>query len=205
MLDGIVVGFPDIDRLLEILSPWRSWFRTRQPRQKSREVYLHLAEVMNHRYSSILASKFAEPNFVKNAFNNGDRFPHARNLLVRAGEPFWSTQRTTIIRILKAARTNAVIRSNAYEFLYWLEYLFTNGKDESDAQILPVIASQSGLLKAFWGAATVVPFADSYAHRLRKIPEFFRASGVEVKPPKWWNGAISSYHTRLEQSLETTE
>jgi len=156
-----------------------------------KEMGSKLNAIIDKRLAAEMAARFKEAGFVENVVFRREKQTEIRGLFLDINGALWTTQRKTVLAILRTAKANPSVQENAYAFLDWLRYLFEKKEGLQDEAWARSLASNPDVMQAIWKSATARPFEDRHAYRLRKLPDLTKDLGVDLALPTWWQPAIA--------------
>jgi hypothetical protein len=192
LLMGLVKEWPaSLDLLLPAVRKIDPRAYGRVDGKGKKEMGSKLNAIIDKRLAAEMAARFKEAGFVENVVYRRDKQTEIRGLFLDINGPLWTTQRKTVLAILRTAKANPSVQENAYAFLDWLRYLFEKKEGLQDEARARSLASNPDVMQAIWKSATARPFQDRHAYRLRKLPDLAKELGVDLALPTWWQPAIA--------------
>ena len=145
-----------------------------------------------------IASNFHQPGFVRRLVPGDETTREFANMLLNAESPLWKDGRGKMIGMLNDAPASAAIRENAYEMLYWLDYLVEKqGASDGAARKL---LSEREVFQALWAAATAAPLSASAVGRLQGLAKRQEEQHIKISYPPWWKDRVNELNAAWQAS-----
>ncbi len=133
-----------------------------------------------------------QPGFIERLFRRENETFDIRCMILTSSSELWSALRAEVFIVLKEAATDRQIQENAYDLLYWFDYILRNESGHEETTLLKKLLSDPEISGAIWKAAVAAPLSPRGVAQIRDLPNQLKALGVEVTTPAWWDPVLAA-------------
>jgi hypothetical protein len=162
--------------------------------QGAQSLHRKLCKLVLVKYAQQMTGNFRQNGFVPRLSSKLEGTFEMRCLVLNENGPLWTDFRRSTLAVFDEAKSNFAVQNNAYELIYWFDYLLRNEKGTLNATSAKNLILDKEVLDSIWAAATVHPLSQIGTARLKGFIELLESLGTSVGLPNWWNENIKAMH-----------